>query len=152
MNIIYSDEPIEERLKLNIHSIFLAGPTPRSKDIYSWRPIAIDVLNYLQYDGQVIVPERKDKAEHIDYIGQVEWELFGLTHCKSIVFWVPRNMKTMPGLTTNVEFGKYASYSNTFYGRPDWAVKCIYLDWFYKKFNNKPIHNTLNTLLKEAII
>jgi hypothetical protein len=36
MNVVYSNHPIQ----IQKNSIFLAGPTPRSKDVKSWRPDA----------------------------------------------------------------------------------------------------------------
>lgn len=39
-------------------SIFLAGPTPRSKEVQSWRPEALRILKNLGYDGQVYVKYR----------------------------------------------------------------------------------------------
>ena len=151
MITIYSNMPIETHLKIGVndHSIFLAGPTPRSKEIESWRPTAIQFLEELGYTGQVIIPERQVSAEHIDYDDQVEWELYGLEHCRNIVFWVPRKMPEMPALTTNVEFGLFVKSGKVFYGRPDNAYKCRYLDHLYQKYNpTKIIFNDLNKVLE----
>ena len=39
-------------------SVFLAGPTPRQKDIDSWRPEAIEIFRgRLQFTGTLLVPE-----------------------------------------------------------------------------------------------
>ncbi|MGJ7874815.1 hypothetical protein [Streptomyces rochei] len=35
------------------------------------------------------------------YENQVDWE----TDADAILFWIPRDMRTMPGMTRNVEFG-----------------------------------------------
>jgi hypothetical protein len=147
MNVIYADQPIEKLLELSRHNIFLAGPTPRSPDVPSWRPDAIDILAGFNYSGQVLVPERSDKTWKMNYEDQVEWEHYGLENCYRIAFWVPRVMETMPALTTNVEFGRYVASGRARYGRPDDAVKCRYLDWLYKKYNSHPIHTTLKDLM-----
>ncbi len=42
---------------------------------------------------------------HGAYDVQVKWETDGLNRSDVIVFWVPRNMANMPGLTTNDEWG-----------------------------------------------
>ena len=150
MKIFYSDEPLT--LNLLQPSIFLCGPTPRSKDVPSWRPYALTILEQLNYQGQVCVPERRVKAEHIDYVEQVEWEHYGLENCQRLVFWVPRDMATMPALTTNVEFGRYVTSGRIWYGRPDGAFATRYLDWLYAKYNvSQTIHNSLVNLLTSAI-
>lgn len=152
MNVIYSDQDIEKLLKLHIPSLFLAGPTPRSKEVPSWRPIAVEFLEMLNYKGQVLVPERSIKnGVKFDYTDQVEWEHYGLENATKIVFWIPRDLKTMPALTTNVEFGRYVSSGRSLYGRPDDAEKCRYLDWLYQKYNRHPVFNSLRQLLVHAL-
>lgn len=44
MKIIYSDQPIQTLLDLSCPSIFLVGPTPRSRAVKSWRPDAIVII------------------------------------------------------------------------------------------------------------
>lgn len=150
MNVFYSDSALN--LNLDVHSIFLAGPTPRSLKVPSWRPEALRILEELNYHGQVIVPERFVKAEHVDYDAQVEWENYGTENCSRLVFWIPRDLKTMPAFTTNVEFGRYVKSGKAMYGRPTESPKNRYLDWLYKKFNHlHPIYNTLPELLKASI-
>jgi len=138
--------------------VFLAGPTPRDKETLSWRPEAISILRRLKYDGSVFYPEWSDKSAKIDYDSQVEWEHTGLTKCKWIVFWIPRNLKNMPAFTTNVEFGRFAHQHNVFYGRPIDAPGNRYLDWYYKKCHPNEccsaccnIYNNLADLLKEIV-
>jgi hypothetical protein len=147
MIVIYSDQDVQRLLSINVDSVFLAGPTSRSKDVPLWRPEALDILRAHEYSGQVLVPEYLDKEKPFDFDKQVEWEYYALEHCKKIIFWIPRKMDTMPALTTNVEFGHYAGYCRVFYGRPDDAEKCQYLDWFYRKHEWRPIYNNLKDLL-----
>ena len=148
MKVFYSDAPLD--LDLNKESMFLAGPTPRSLAVKSWRILAIQLLESFGYNGQVIVPERSVPKEHIDYIEQTEWENYGTEKCSILVFWVPRQLKDMPGFTTNVEFGRYVESGKVLYGRPTDAVKTRYLDWLYQKFNTHPIHTDLEELLRLA--
>jgi hypothetical protein len=147
MKISYSDKP----LTVERNSIFLAGPTPRSLDVKSWRPDAIKFLERLEYPGQVIVPER-ETWEGTDYIDQVEWENTGLNDCAVIVFWVPRDLKTMPGFTTNIEAGMYIKSNRMLYGRPDNAPKNRYLDWLYKESLGREPIDTLKALMYEAFV
>lgn len=154
MKIIYSDEdftlrsdPRHDR-RPEQDSIFLAGPTPRSKDVASWRPEALEVLTKLGFSGIVLVPERRDWKDW-DYLTQVEWEWKGLNNCDLVVFWVPRELNTMPAFTTNVEFGRHVS--NCVYGRPDNCPKNDYLDWLYEKVNNRKPFNNLTTMLEHVV-
>ena len=54
--VIYADQPCE----VAPPSLFLAGPTPRSSEVLSWRPQALEVLRGLGFPGTVLVPERRD--------------------------------------------------------------------------------------------
>ncbi len=133
MKVLYSDQEIfTDQI---VPSIFLAGPTPRSIHVPSWRPDAIKILDDEGFDGVVLVPERRVIQDKIDYTDQVEWEYSGLSNCTAIVFWVPREMATMPALTTNVEFGYWIAKApeKVIYGRPPSAVSTRYLDWMYSK-------------------
>lgn len=152
MKVVYSNHQIENS-HFDGHSIFLAGPTPRKADVLSWRPEALDILKYLNYDGVVFVPEWDTNFTTVDYLGQVTWERVGLTRCSKIVFWVPREMKDMPALTTNVEFGYFLAKTpdKVLYGRPESAVSCRYLDWLYSFDTSRRPFNDLGLLLKKAI-
>jgi hypothetical protein len=82
------------------------------------------------------------------------WERKGLDNATCIVFWIPRDIETLPAFTTNVEFGEYVATrgDRVAYGRPDQAPKMRYLDWlFYYKQKRKPC-NTLEDTLIEAVI
>lgn len=103
MKVFYSDQPLN--LDLNLYTIFLAGPTPRSEEVKSWRPEALNILKKINFSGQVLVPEQSDKKWKNDYLDQVEWEFSGLSIANAIVFWIPRKLPEMPAFTTNVEFG-----------------------------------------------
>lgn len=91
------------------NSIFLAGPTPRSDDVKSWRPEALKLLAQQDFEGHVFVPESSDWGWLGDYDGQVRWEWEALGRAACVLFWVPRNLEDMPGFTTNVEFGFMAA-------------------------------------------
>lgn len=107
MRVIHVPETLPDpRPSLPVRrSIFLAGPTPRSEDVPSWRPTAIRILRELGHTGVVFVPETEDWGWAGDYDQQVMWEWRALGRSQCIVFWVPRDLKDMPALTTNVEFG-----------------------------------------------
>lgn len=148
MIINYSDSPVLKGKK----SIFLAGPTPRSLDVKTWRKEAVKILKDLGFDGIVYVPELEDDDRTFNYDNQVWWEREALYNANIIVFWIPRSSQ-LPAFTTNVEYGYWiAKNSNkVIYGRPDNSEKNRYLDWLYQtETGNKPINN-LEELLKVAL-
>lgn len=147
MIINYSNEEVKQGEK----SIFLAGPTPRNNKVVSWRKQAIKYLEELNYDGIVYIPEYSTWETRGNYEDQVMWERNALTSAKVILFWIPREIPDMIGLTTNVEFGYWLHSNKVIYGRPDNAEKIKYLDWLYElDYNKKPI-NDLKILLIEGL-
>lgn len=146
MNIVYSNHSVY----IQKNSIFLAGPTPRTNDVKSWRPEALRFLEEANYKGTVYVPEWDTALPQIDFMKQVEWEYAHLENCKLIVFWVPRKFPEMMGMTTNVEFGSYVRSGRMFYGRPNDAEKCEYLDWLYTKITKHQPYNNLQQLMKDS--
>ena len=147
MNAVYADQP----LVVTPPTLFLAGPTPRSSDVPSWRPEALDLLRQLGFAGTVLVPERRDWAARFEYHDQVEWEFAGLETCTVVAFWVPRDKATLPGFTTNVEFGRYVGSGRCVYGRPPGAPHTRYLDWLYTKLTGRPPADTLRDTLAAAV-
>jgi hypothetical protein len=147
MKVIYSNQPMEI---VQRPALFLAGPTPRLKHpVPSWRPEALTLLK--DFPGTVCVPEYTDFKPLRLYQEQVEWEWAALHACDVIVFWVPRELVTMPAFTTNVEFGFYIGKKQTVYGRPPEAPKTEYLDWLYGKVTGKKPHSTLADTLSAAV-
>jgi hypothetical protein len=147
METLFADQSLEVRHP----SLFLAGPTPRSADVPSWRPEALELLQGLGFQGLVLVPERRDWSVKFSYLDQVEWEYAGLESCSVIAFWVPRDPQTLPGFTTNVEFGRYVGSGRCVYGRPEGAPHTRYLDWLYTKLTGRPPQSTLRGTLRVAV-
>lgn len=148
MEINYSDQEVVKGKK----SIFLAGPTPRGENVESWREEACEILRKKGFDGLVYVPEYSTWRPKEDYTDQAMWERVALTNATAIVFWIPRDLETMPAYTTNVEFGYWLHTGKVLYGRPDKAPKIKYLDWLYElDTDEKPIDN-LEKLLEEAVL
>lgn len=90
-------------------SVFLAGPTPaQGSDTPSWRPDAVRALADAWTGSAPLVmlsPESRRGVRAERYLDQVRWEMRARSLATVIMFWVPRDMATMPGMTTNVELG-----------------------------------------------
>jgi 8-oxo-dGTP pyrophosphatase MutT (NUDIX family) len=147
MQVVYSDQEAPPSFT---KSIFLAGPTPRSADVPSWRPEALRILEQLGFEGVVFVPEYSTGKPH-DYNLQVEWEKKHLTMADVILFWVPRELQTMPAFTTNVEFGTWIDSRKVVFGAPPGAKKNTYLKWLYRDRQYGEPHEDLTALCKDAI-
>ncbi len=93
--------------------VFIAGPTPRASQVASWRPHTLPLIDdaWAGTDPlNVLIPEPRDGRWTTHYDEQVEWEEAGLTAAidrGSILFWIPRDVTTLPGFTTNTEAGWY---------------------------------------------
>ena len=147
MRVNFSDEVVLKGKK----SIFLAGPTPRGKEVASWRVEAVRKLEELGFDGVVFVPEYSTWVPKENYEEQANWEREALTEATVILFWIPRSFPDMPAFTTNVEFGYWLHSKKVIYGRPDGAPKTKYLDWLYKTDYDEEPFNDLDTLLEYAV-
>ena len=132
-------------------SIFLAGPTPRDKSIVSWRTEALKWLKDNKYNGVVFVPEPKEGDEFPkDYEKVVEWENKALNMADCILFWVPRDLETLPGFTTNVEYGEWFKSGKVVLGHPKDAPKTEYLD-YKAKINNIQVFYSLEESIEGAL-
>jgi len=152
MIINYSDQEVIKGKK----AIFLAGPTPRDKSVESWRPEACRILEENDFDGVVYVPEYSTDSPLEDYDvqagnRQVMWERNALLNSSVIVFWIPREITTMPAFTTNVEFGYWLHSGKAIYGRPEDAPKNRYLDWLYTLDTGLEPYDNIEDLLIASI-
>ncbi|MFD7510504.1 nucleoside 2-deoxyribosyltransferase domain-containing protein [Streptomyces sp. NPDC059853] len=100
-------------------SVFLAGPTPRLDTVPSWRPDAIAELDR-QWTGpdlpELTVYSPESRAAHYD--DQVDWETDARERASAILFWIPRDLVHLPGMTTNVEFGLDVTTGRAVLGYP----------------------------------
>lgn len=119
----------------NEPSIFLAGPTPRSSRIPSWRPVALHMLSQLEFEGSVFVPETPLGGISMEYNDQIEWEETYLTQARCIMFWIPRDLEFLPGFTTNIEFGAWKNSKKIVVGTPTDAPKMNYIKYYVDKLN-----------------
>ena len=131
-------------------SIFLAGPTPRDSST-SWRSEARKIFEEIDFQGNILIPEPADGSDiEIDYEQQVRWEWKGLERSDCILFWVPRELETLPGFTTNIEFGAWYQSGKVVLGSPDDAVKMRYMKHCAKVYNI-PVYSDLKSTISTAI-
>lgn len=109
LKIIYAQDPIPNQIE---KSIFLAGPSLRpGQEGTSWRIKALQILESLEYDGIVFVPEFKDSIfdDNFNWNTQVSWENRCLKIADNILFNINRDIDNkLLGLTTNHEFGYWS--------------------------------------------
>lgn len=150
-NICWARQPLNHA-RLPRPWLFLAGPTPRHwEDHPSWRRQAIPLLND-RFGGTLVIPEDEDRASFGEqyYDKQVPWEWRALDAADAILFWVPRNMNTLPGLTTNIEFGYFVRSGKIVLGYPPEAEHCGYLGKMADRFGVLVCDNLLQTCLQGA--
>jgi 8-oxo-dGTP pyrophosphatase MutT (NUDIX family) len=143
MEIVYAKEPLPTRMT---RSLFLAGPTPRSDDVKGWRENALDVLQKMNFDGHVFVPEPRDGEWAKDYVDQIEWEESALNQSDCILFWVPREIPSMLALTTNDEWGYWKDSGKVVFGAPDSAVHVRYQQYYSDKLKIPQFTTMLETI------
>lgn len=143
MNVIYARKPLPK-------SIFLAGPTPRKPEVKSWRPEALELLKKAGFDGNVYVPEDQTWAPRESYEAQVNWEWEALSISTIVVFWVPRELETMPAFVTNVEFGYLVRNGNLVIGWPEGAPKNAYLKALGERHGLR-VYHTLEEVIHTAV-
>lgn len=147
MQVVYVGQEFPARIT---KSIMLVGPTPRAAHVPSWRPEAIRILEMLGYDGVVFVPEGEHNIWNSTYEKQVETEERMLNTADCIVCWVPRELSTMPALTTNDEYGTWKYSGKVVFGAPEGAAKVRYQQYYANKLSI-PSHTTLEATLASAV-
>ena len=118
IRVVYAGEPVPAG-----PSLFLAGPTPRAANVASWRPEALAAIRTAWSGGplNVLVPEPRNGVWAADYTQQYDWEYDAMEGATVIAFWIPRCMSTFPGLTTNIEWGRYCDSGRVVLGAPPQA-------------------------------
>ena len=131
-------------------SVFLAGPTPRDDVTPSWRPEAVEIFDRIGFfkhdDGMIFAPEPWGG----DWTEQVEWEENHLKKASCIMFWIDRNLKTMPGFTTNIEWGVWCKSRKVVLGAPSNAPKTRYIKHYANKYNIPNFMTLENTVERAA--
>ncbi|QIZ35918.1 nucleoside 2-deoxyribosyltransferase domain-containing protein [Saccharopolyspora sp. ASAGF58] len=116
VTVVWAREPIPAQ-----PSVFLAGPTPKDGEVASWRPKAVELIEaaWRRPDRlTVLTPESRGNLRAERYADQFAWENDARAAATAILFWIPRDLKTLPGFTTNVEFGHDVSTGRAVLGCP----------------------------------
>lgn len=98
----------------------------------------------------VFVPESPDGGFGGTWEAQVDWEDACLNTSDVIAFWIPRDMRTLPGLTTNVEWGRWESSGKVVLGAPPDAPATRYLRHYAVK-HGVPTADTLERTMDAAL-
>ena len=149
MRVFHVDDPLVDDAEKRI---FLAGPTPRpwvEPIVSAWRPEAIRLFEQFGFDGNIFIPESRD-LETFNWEYQVDWEDEQMNAADCILFWIPRVLETMPGFTTNVEWGRWENSGKVVLGSPPEAKKMGYIRHYAKK-HGVPIADTLKGTVNLAI-
>lgn len=152
MEVVYAQEPFPTVGK---SSIFLAGPSPRDQKVVSWRYEALRLLQALGFEGHVYVPEPRNgdwgSLDPSQKNSQIVWEEQALNRSDVIVFWVPRDMKKLPGLTTNDEWGVWKDSGKVVWGSPIEAPHTNYQKFYANKYK-VPCTDSLEATLAQALL
>jgi hypothetical protein len=137
-------------------SVFLAGPTPRAGDgVESWRPAATArIEEHATGPVSVLTPESRGGVRAAHYDDQFEWETAARAAADVVLFWIPRDLRTLPGFTTNVEFGHdVAMHREVVLGCPPGCAnpeRNRYLIALARHYG-RPVRETLEETVREAL-
>lgn len=148
--IVYAGEELPKSFS---KSLYLAGPTPRSNAVKSWRTEALQILDDLNYDGVVFVPEARDGKNYPEYDNQITWEQKMLNVADCILFWINRELRDdfeNIGLTTNIEWGEWLQSGKIVVGFPEESCKNNYIKYQCDELQIEK-HNTLKKTINAAI-
>jgi hypothetical protein len=98
MELVFADHSVPSVIT---KSMFLAGPSPRDKNVVDWRHEALSYLcsSSINYDGTVFIPVPEQRFYGTDhdpstwtYDNQISWEYECRHVADIIIFWVPRHI------------------------------------------------------------
>jgi 8-oxo-dGTP pyrophosphatase MutT (NUDIX family) len=98
----------------------------------------------------VFVPEAAGGGLTGSWQAQVEWEDQRLHEADAIAFWVPRDLATLPGFTTNVEWGRWEGSGKVVLGSPTGAPGTRYLR-HYADRHGTPVAGSLPETVAAAV-
>ncbi|MGW0517051.1 nucleoside 2-deoxyribosyltransferase domain-containing protein [Crossiella sp. NPDC003009] len=148
MRVLHCPDPVES--VTSGQRLFLAGPSPRNSTA-SWRDEACAHLRRVQFTGVVLHPQSRPGEPAVPVEVQLRWDWLAGAHADAIVFWIPRVMPELPGLTSNFEFGLWARSGKAVLGAPPEAAEMAYLRGTAELFG-VPQADTLPDALDQALL
>jgi hypothetical protein len=131
-------------------SIYLAGPVPRDPAEPSWHLEAVAALGERRFDGCVVIPRPRDGKWPDSLDAQIRWEVDAQRRANVLLFWIDRDLKTRPGLTTNLEWGLWHDSGRAVLGAPADAPKMAYLR-HWARLAGAPMADTLEASVDAAL-
>lgn len=137
-------------------SVFLAGPTNRNNDFnQSWRKWCVQLFEVNKFDGIVYIPEHSvpKPFDNSEYAERCQWEWKCMDWADCILFWVPRKVPEVLGLTTNLEFGTYLEKSpeKIVLGHPQDADEVEWMDIRYSLRTRRTACTALEETVTQAM-
>lgn len=109
--------------------LYLAGPVPRKSAEPAWHDDAITECRKAEFDATIAVP-RLPAGTSEDPDAQVVWEHAAMSRADALLFWIPRVLWELPGLTTNLEWGVWHDSGKAVLGAPAGTPRMRYLRFY----------------------
>jgi hypothetical protein len=146
-DLVYALEPVPRSPTM---TIFLAGPVPRDEGAASWHDEAAGEIRRTGFRGAVVVPRPRPGAPGADSDEQRRWEHDAMSRSDALLFWIPRVLWTLPGLTSNLEWGVWHDSGKAVLGAPPSTPKMSYLR-FYAEIGGAPQATSLAEAARIAV-
>ncbi|QHC32429.1 nucleoside 2-deoxyribosyltransferase domain-containing protein [Streptomyces sp. HF10] len=134
-------------------AVYLCGPTPADPAEPSWRPAAVAALRAAwRGPGRLVVflPEPTAGGSYPSYGDQIAWEEEAMRRSDAVLFWIPRDMRRLPGLVSNIKWGAWHDSGRAVLGAPPEAERMTYLLHFAGAFG-VPVERTLPGAAEAAL-
>jgi len=108
--------------------VYLAGPVDREAPETDWHAHAITELRTSGFGGSIVIPVlRPGTAKRPGADARIAWEHAAMSRADALLFWIPRALWTLPGLTSNLEWGIWHDSGKAVLGAPAEAPRMRYL-------------------------
>jgi hypothetical protein len=144
--LIYALEPLPAS---SASVIYLAGPVPREAADAGWHEDAVREIHRTGFRGCIVIPRLRPAATS-DPDEQRRWEHEAMSRADALLFWIPRVLWTLPGLTSNLEWGVWHDSGKAVLGAPPSAPKMSYLR-FYAEVGGAPQATSLAEAAEIAV-
>lgn len=146
--VVHVMEHLPEDLSTPV--VYLAGPVPRDGAATSWHAAAVALFQARNFSGMLILPRPRDGRWPSDPGAQVVWEEAAQRRATVLMFWIPRDLQRLPGLTTNLEWGVWHASGKAVLGAPKDAPGMRYLRHWAAR-GGAPTAETLETTVERTL-